>query len=215
MYNMKNLKFIFVSLLLIIYNSLTSYSQSSIDIGLGIVNSHISLNNPDLNSQNMLGQEISVSYSKEIKNNFRYNLGIYYQSNEFFIQMKNGTTYNYNLDFLRIPASISYMAINKKIKLSVIGGPCIGLRLNAQEDFYLRNTIGGEILNHTHNKINDEFKKIDLGVFLGFQLGIKNGLSLNGKYWYSFNKLSYNIIDDGNLSFLSLGLSYNILKLFH
>lgn len=212
---MKNLKFIVVLLLLIINNSLTSYSQSSIDFGLGIVNSHISLNNQNLNSQNMLGQEISVRYSKEIKNNFRYDIGVYYQSNRFAIQTNNGTTHNYNLDFLRIPASIGYMAIDKKIKLSIMGGPYIGLRLNAQEDIYLRNNIGGDILNYTHKNINDEFKKIDLGVFLGFQLGIKNGLSLNGKYWYSFNKLQYNIIDDENLSFISLGLSYNFLKLFH
>lgn len=203
-------KLILIELILLGSFFSQGYSQSNIDVGLGISNSHISMNDASVNSQNMWSPDFNINYYREINNKFLYNVGLHYQSNRFAIQLQNGTTNDYNLSYFRIPVSIGYLAMNKKLKLNLIGGPYVGLLVNAKEKIYLRSTIGGEIISSHQNNIKDNLSNLDFGLQIGVKFSLKNGLSLNGKYWYSLNKIKYNLMNNESLSFITLGLSYNI-----
>jgi len=203
-------KLILIELILLGSFFSQGYSQSNIDVGLGISNSHISMNDASVNSQNMWSPDFNINYYREINNKFLHNVGLHYQSNRFAIQLQNGTTNDYNLSYFRIPVSIGYLAMNKKLKLNLIGGPYVGLLVNAKEKIYLRSTIGGEIISSHQNNIKDNLSNLDFGLQIGVKFSLKNGLSLNGKYWYSLNKIKYNLMNNESLSFITLGLSYNI-----
>lgn len=201
-------------LLLCLLTKLNTFSQAQLNLGFGVVNTNIFPKNQQLKTQSNWTQEASVIYSNRIKNNILYNVGLQFQVNRFTTQINPETTCTYQLNYLRSPIYLDYIIMNKSINISLIGGVYLGYLINANEIFYFKDTLSDELLNYSKNEISNAFNKADFGLLLGLQIGLKHGFSVHIKYMNSLNKLNYNTISNQNLRIISLGVSYDILRLF-
>lgn len=155
-----------------------------------------------------------LSYKRPLSKKLDTYTGIGYYTHRYSNRSNNGTmsgsVFQYNTDYVYIPFGLKYPIYNKKTQINIDVAFNIDFLVNHNLNAYIKNEVGGEILDYYEMDLYDYATETNYSYNVGLSYQFSELFNLNFKYWRSIRSLDKFNLYDSKLNFITIGMDMKI-----